>query len=80
MAAIMLNFAAFLKKVDINGVSLTYPDSASISSWAVDGAKYCQQTQVITGRDDGSFAPQESATRAEVAVILQRFIENFMKN
>lgn len=79
MAVIMLNFATFLKKADVKDSSLAYADSASISSWAIDGAKYCQGTKMITGRDGGSFAPQESATRAEVAVMIERFIKAIMK-
>lgn len=38
------------KKADVADSSLAYADSTSILSWAIDGAKYCQQTKVITGR------------------------------
>jgi hypothetical protein len=79
MAVIMLNFADFLNKADITGSSLAYADSQSISSWAMDGAKYCQETKVITGREGGSFAPQESATRAEVAAVINRFIKTIVE-
>ncbi len=79
MAVIMLNLATLLRKAEAEGVSLTYADSLSISSWAVDGAKYCQETKVITGRDGGIFAPQDSATRAEVAAVIERFIKTIVK-
>jgi hypothetical protein len=79
MAVIMLNFASFLKKAVSGGGSLTYPDSASISSWAIDGAKYCQETKVITGREGGSFIPQGNATRAEVAAVIERFVKIIVK-
>jgi len=79
MAVIMLNFANHLKKADVTDGSLVYADSTSISSWAMDGAKYCQETKVITGRDGGNFAPQESATRAEVAAVIERFIKTIVK-
>ena len=79
MAVIMSKFAALLKKTAVADVSLTYPDSASISSWAIEGAKYCQKTKVIEGRTGGIFAPRESATRAEASAILQRFIANMLK-
>lgn len=78
MAVIMLNFATYLKKGEAADDSLTYGDSASISSWAINGAKYCQETKVITGRDGGSFAPQESATRTEVAAVIERFIKTIV--
>ena len=79
MAVIMFNLATLLKKAAAADVSLTYADSASISSWAIEGAKYCQETKVINGRTGGSFAPQESATRAEASAVLQRFIVNMLK-
>ena len=79
MAVVMFKFATFLNKTAVVDVSLEYPDSASISLWAVEGAKYCQETKVIEGRTGGVFAPQESATRAEASAILQRFIKNMLK-
>lgn len=77
MAAILYRFAEFLKVsgADTEGVQLSYPDASEISSWAVDAAKYCQQTGIITGRESGAFAPEKTATRAEVSAILGRFIE-----
>ncbi|WP_312650171.1 S-layer homology domain-containing protein [Aminipila sp.] len=75
----MLNFAAYLKKTEATSSSLAYVDSASISSWATDGAKYCQETKVITGREGSSFIPQGNATRAEVAAVITRFIQTIVK-
>ncbi len=77
MAAILHRFADFLGVVpsDMN-TALNYPDASAISSWAQSAALYCQTTGIITGRDGGNFVPQGTATRAEVAVILKRFIEN----
>jgi hypothetical protein len=81
MAVILYRFAVFLNTPDIeSGVSqLSYPDASAISSWAADAARYCQQTGIISGRDGGNFVPKGTATRAEVAVILQRFIKNTVK-
>lgn len=58
---------------------LKYPDAGSISDYAKDAALYCQTTGSIGGRTGGVFAPQETATRAEVAAIIQRFIETVLK-
>ncbi|QHI71018.1 S-layer homology domain-containing protein [Aminipila terrae] len=79
MAVMMFNFAKFLKKADVTDSSLVYADSASISSWAMDGTKYCQETNVITGREGDRFIPQGNATRAEVAAVIERFVKNIMK-
>ena len=79
MAAILYRFADFLGVLPADmGAELDYPDAGDISSWSQAAALYCRQTGIITGRDGGSFAPQDTATRAEVAVILERFIENVL--
>ena len=79
MAAILYRFADFLDVLPADmGAELDYPDAGDISSWSQAAALYCRQTGIITGRDGGSFAPQDTATRAEVAVILERFIENVL--
>jgi hypothetical protein len=51
-----------------------FPDAASVSAWAEDAVKWAVGIGLIQGRD-GALAPQGTATRAEVATILQRFIE-----
>lgn len=79
MAVIMLNFATLLEKAGVAEGILTYPDSQNISSWAVEGAKYCQKTNVIKGTDTGHFAPKKKATRAEVAVVIERFVNEILK-
>ncbi len=80
MAAILYRFAGFLGTAAANDseVKLTYSDSSDISDWAADAAMYCKNAGIITGRNGGSFVPDGTASRAEVAVILDRFIKNFL--
>ena len=54
-----------------------FTDADSISPWAREEVSVFEQTGVVTGMADGSFQPQKAATRAEVAVILQRFVKLF---
>lgn len=76
MAVLLFRFAEFLKAAgEIGTERLAYPDASGIASWAFDAARYCQSTAIIMGRNGGVFAPTETATRAEVAAILERFIE-----
>jgi len=80
MAAIMYRFAEFLGLLPGNtDAILKYPDADSISGYAERAALYCQSSGIIAGRDGGNFVPQGTATRAEVAVILKRFIENILE-
>lgn len=74
ISVIMLNFAKFLDMPLPTNISLKYSDQSNISSWAIEGAKYCQENNLITGKENDSFKPQSDATRSEVAVILERFI------
>ena len=55
-----------------------YNDAATISSWASDAMVWAVQQGLIAGMDDGTLNPQGTATRTQVAAILQRFIENKM--
>ena len=80
MAAILYRFADFLGVLpNTMDTALEYPDEASISNYAKNAALYCQTTDIIAGRSGGVFAPQETATRAEVAIIIKRFIETVMQ-
>lgn len=53
----------------------TFPDSTAISSNCLEAVSTLQLTGVITGRSDGCFLPQGSATRAEVSTMLMRFVD-----
>lgn len=52
-----------------------YPDSAAVSSWASDAMIWAVDAGIITGDGAGELNPQGTATRAEVATILMRFVE-----
>jgi hypothetical protein len=79
MAATLYRFADFLGVLPGNmGTALAYPDAGDISGWAENAALYCQTAGIITGRGGGNFVPQGTATRAEVAAIIERFAEAVM--
>lgn len=44
-------------------------------SWAKDAVKAMQQAGILTGKDGNRFDPKGTATRAEVAAVLRRFVE-----
>lgn len=52
-----------------------FTDAADISPWAADAVTAAQKAGLLYGRETGEFAPQQTATRAEVAAILHRFAE-----
>lgn len=51
-----------------------FTDAAEIQGWAADAVTKAQQAGIIQGRPEGSFDPKATATRAEVAAILQRML------
>ena len=76
-AAIMYRYAKYKgydvsKSADLSG----YTDVSSISSYALDAMKWAVGAKLINGRTATTLAPKGSATRAEAAAILMRFIEN----
>lgn len=53
-----------------------YTDSGSISAYALDAMRWANAAGLITGRSKTALAPQGEATRAEVAAIMQHFVQN----
>ena len=53
---------------------LSFTDSESISSWAVDAVITAAELGIITGYPDNSFKPQGNATRAEAATVIIKAI------
>ena len=54
---------------------LPYSDAGQIASYAQDAASWAVGEGLITGMTQTELAPQGTATRAQVATILKRFIE-----
>lgn len=50
-----------------------FPDRADISAWAGDAVSWAVGHGILNGRTGGALDPAGSATRAEVAALLQRF-------
>ena len=52
---------------------LDFSDAASISEWADEAMHWMTMHGVITGMGDGTLAPQDNATRAQIATMFMRF-------
>ncbi len=78
IAVIIYRYAIYkgLDTEEYSGTDLSvYNDFENISDYAIDAMKYACATGIISGRDNSLLAPDGYATRAEVATILMRFIE-----
>jgi hypothetical protein len=51
-----------------------FSDAGSVSGYAVDAMAWAVENGIIKG-ENGALMPRDSATRAQAAAILQRFIE-----
>ena len=56
-----------------------FKDAGGVSDWAADSVRWAVGRGLLRGKDDGVLDPQGAATRAEVAAVLQNFMENFAK-
>ncbi|WP_130848742.1 S-layer homology domain-containing protein [Intestinimonas timonensis] len=57
-----------------NGVLDLYNDVYSVHTWAKEGMAHAVGAGLITGTDEGNLEPAGPATRAQLAVILQRLM------
>lgn len=76
LAAMLMNYAAWKgedvsARADLSG----YNDAASVSSWAAETVQWAVAEELISGMPGNLLEPQGSATRAQVAAILERFLE-----
>ena len=79
VAAILFRYAE-MKEIETSkrGDLSTFPDGSKVGSWAETAMQWAVAEGIING-SDGKLLPQGSATRAQVATILMRFIENTVK-
>ncbi|MBO7666944.1 MAG: S-layer homology domain-containing protein, partial [Firmicutes bacterium] len=74
MGTIMASFlqAAGYGDQTVIGNIGNFHDAWEISGWAADGVAVCVGCGLLSGYPDGCFYPQDQATRAQVAAILER--------
>ena len=80
MAAILYRYAQY-KGYDVTASAdlSAYTDAAQISSYAAAAMQWVNAEGLITGNTATTINPAGNATRAEVATILMRFVENSAK-
>ena len=76
LATILYRYAAY-KGYDVTatGDLDSYTDAAEIGAYALEAMEWATGSSLISG-SNGALAPQSSATRAEAATILMRFLES----
>ena len=75
MAAIMARYAdAFGIELATDKGSASFSDADKISNYAKESVDRLVKAGILKGMEDGTFAPKGSATRAQAATVLCRFL------
>ena len=53
-----------------------YTDIGRVHSWAMDAMEWAVAKGLISGMSETTLAPRNSATRAEIALIIKNYVEN----
>jgi len=73
LATILWKYAG-LPEADITALAV-FKDAGEISAYAVNALAWAYESGIITGKGNGILDPRGTATRAETARILERFVE-----
>lgn len=57
----------------------SFTDADKVSDYAVEAMRWVVQTGIISGMGDGVLSPKSNATRAQVATIMMRYVQNLTK-
>jgi hypothetical protein len=77
LTVIIHRFAAIMKiKLPVNNEQLDFSDDKDIAGYAKEAVYALQQTGIFNAETGEPFDPNGAITRAEVAAILRRFVEN----
>jgi hypothetical protein len=77
LTTMLYNYAKYKGlNVTVTGSSVLdgYADSGRVSAWAEGAMKWAVSARILSG-DGGNLDPQGNTTRAQIAAVLQRFIE-----
>ena len=84
MASIMMRYAGYKEiKIGESASLSSFADAEKVQNWAKEAMSWAVSVGIISGNKNGdvyTLAPQSGATRAQVASILMRFIENVLQN
>lgn len=74
MAVVIAKGYQFLGHTAEKGAINRFTDQSEIAGWARDSVDIAATAGIISGMDDGRFAPGENATRAQASSMIQRLL------
>ena len=80
LVTILYNYSVFKGyKVDGKQALDSFADGAAVSDYAKTAMEWAVSHGIVTGVGENTLSPQSTATRAQMAAILQRYIETITK-
>lgn len=74
LATLLYRYAEYKQYASKDGDKPNFTDADRVSAYAVPALTWATANGIVAGRDDGSVAPQDGATRAECAVVMMRLL------
>ena len=56
--------------------TITAPDAASVSTWATNAMTWAMNIGLVEGDENGAVTPTATATRAQAAALIMRYLES----
>lgn len=72
LAVMIANFLTYKTGITGSDTALDYMDAEKISDWAKASVALATQQGILSGNGHGGFEPQKHATRAEIAVVIEK--------
>ncbi len=72
MATMLYRYAVYKGAATQTDLSLKYSDASAIADWAKAAVAYCTATGLMTGETETTFVPEDTASRAMAATVMNR--------
>lgn len=74
IVTMLYRFELYRGGAEVTDYMASFADRDEIAPWARDAVRWASEKQIIRGRPENIFAPRGSASRAETAVMLYRYL------
>lgn len=77
LAAMLFRYAVYdgLTAVALSENLISFPDEQQLSDWAIPAMQWAVGSGIINGTPEGNLAPQSTATRAQAAAMIGRYLK-----
>ena len=77
LAAMLFRYAVYdgLAAVALSENLISFPDEQQLSDWAIPAMQWAVGSGIINGTPEGKLAPQSTATRAQAAAMIGRYLK-----